>query len=458
MAASDDDTGKSASISSFLSSLLINSVVAAVLLLAYVCMRRRYPAFYFPRSLSGGPAPRVPLGCMAWLRTVVSLSDDALLRHAGFDALLFNAFLTMSVKLFLALSVLGCFVLVPLNAAAGTNGQGGLDSLSLSNVAPSQTRLLWVHCASGYVFSAITLWLLRGMSRRYVALRHAHLARNRVQNYTVLATNLPAECSTDASLWEAASNLFPDQVAAVALARDTRAVQAAASKRDASVQQLERAVVALDRARSAAEEAGSADVNDSDLRPTLKVHRKCGCVGGKVVDAIDHHSTALQEHTDALNTLRATPPQPVRAGFITFNNLLSKQIAAQAQVFAHRDTDVVAAPEPRDVLWRNLGLSADSKAVRTALVQVVVFFMVVFWSIPVAFSASLANLHAIAQVCALRRMLFVCCVLCVVCCVLCVVCCLMLPCHIPLRVCALTVCRFAGLPAEQRFPLAAAGR
>jgi hypothetical protein len=57
-------------------------------------------------------------------------------------------------------SILAFAMFVPTNFFEGGNGEKGLDRMSMSNVAAKHRRLLWVHWASVYLFTAITFKFL----------------------------------------------------------------------------------------------------------------------------------------------------------------------------------------------------------------------------------------------------------------------------------------------------------
>jgi hypothetical protein len=52
---------------------------------------------------------------------------------------------------------------------------------------------------------------------------------------------------------------------------------------------------------------------------------------------------------------------------------------------------------PKDVIWDNMAISWWQEWIRSAGVAVVVFFMIVLWSIPVAFTASLSQLDSLVE-------------------------------------------------------------
>ena len=55
------------------------------------------------------------------------------------------------------------------------------------------------------------------------------------------------------------------------------------------------------------------------------------------------------------------------------------------------------APEAHDIAWSNLAISFHQRFVRTWLIAVATFALVLFWVIPVAFVASLTTLENLSS-------------------------------------------------------------
>jgi hypothetical protein len=54
---------------------------------------------------------------------------------------------------------------------------------------------------------------------------------------------------------------------------------------------------------------------------------------------------------------------------------------------------VYAAPEPREVIWSNLAKPVSQRALRKAIVYVVVFLIILFFMIPILFISALTTLN-----------------------------------------------------------------
>lgn len=56
------------------------------------------------------------------------------------------------------------------------------------------------------------------------------------------------------------------------------------------------------------------------------------------------------------------------------------------------------APEPRDVYWKNLAIPFVWLSIRKLVISLLVFALVFFYMIPIAFVQSLANLEGLEKV------------------------------------------------------------
>ena len=89
---------------------------------------------------------------------------------------------------------------------------------------------------------------------------------------------------------------------------------------------------------------------------------------------------------------------PRNAAFVTFNNLAATNSALQMteeRPFL-MDTDEVARPE--DLYWGNIGLSHAKKQLGALLGLSLSVLLMLFWTVPVGFVATLSNLSALTEV------------------------------------------------------------
>ena len=90
--------------------------------------------------------------------------------------------------------------------------------------------------------------------------------------------------------------------------------------------------------------------------------------------------------------------------FVIFDSRWAASVCAQTQQSKNPTQWLTSwAPEPRDVYWQNLAIPFVSLSIRRLLVSVMVFALIFFYIIPIAFVQSLANLEGLQKVAGFLR-------------------------------------------------------
>jgi len=85
-------------------------------------------------------------------------------------------------------------------------------------------------------------------------------------------------------------------------------------------------------------------------------------------------------------------------GFVTFRTLTAKAAAAQMVLTPHpKRFQVDSAPEPRDVIWKNVAVPQARIEIRRSVINIILVFGVILWSVPVAFIQAVASMENLAQ-------------------------------------------------------------
>lgn len=85
--------------------------------------------------------------------------------------------------------------------------------------------------------------------------------------------------------------------------------------------------------------------------------------------------------------------------FVSFKSRWGAAVCAQTQQSRNPTLWLTNwAPEPRDIYWRNLAIPFISLSIRRLIISIVVFALVFFYMIPIAFVQSLANLEGLERV------------------------------------------------------------
>lgn len=89
----------------------------------------------------------------------------------------------------------------------------------------------------------------------------------------------------------------------------------------------------------------------------------------------------------------------IPTAFVSFNSRWGAAVCAQTQQSKNPTLWLTNwAPEPRDVYWKNLSIPFVSLSIRKPIISVLVFALVFFYMIPIAFVQSLANLEGLERV------------------------------------------------------------
>lgn len=87
------------------------------------------------------------------------------------------------------------------------------------------------------------------------------------------------------------------------------------------------------------------------------------------------------------------------AAFVSFNSRWGASVCAQTTQSKNPTLWLTNwAPEPRDVYWKNLAIPYISLTIRKLVISLLVFALVFFYMIPIAFVQSLANLEGLEKV------------------------------------------------------------
>jgi hypothetical protein len=132
------------------------------------------------------------------------------------------------------------------------------------------------------------------------------------------------------------------------------------------------------------------------------------CRGKEKVDSIQTYrsqlsnmnASILAKQQAGMTAMRDNSDQDkMRAAFIQFNHQLGAHLATQSVI--HRRTLTMGPRHlevhPKDVLWDNLNLDLKLRNIRKVISMVLATCLIVFWSVPVTFVASIAKLDAIVE-------------------------------------------------------------
>ncbi|PKS08842.1 hypothetical protein jhhlp_003451 [Lomentospora prolificans] len=428
MSDSGDTEAKPASLQGMVTTFVTGGAVAIALFIVFLFIRKSARRFYAPRTYLGTipedeRTPSLPDGVFNWMWSFWKIPDSHALKTQSLDGYLFLRFLRVCTLI--------CFVglcmtwptLFPINATGGGNARQ-LDILSISNINTGDVanrNRLFGHVLVAWIFYGFVLYLIMRECIFYINLRQAFLLTpqyaRRISSRTVLFTSVPqAYLNVDRIRL-----MFKDTAKHIWITGDTDKLDKLVEERTKIAMKLEGAEVKLlklansnrikanggpsklSKQQSPPQEVESADAIARWVPKNKRPTHRLGFLGlvGKKVDTIEWAreklSTLTPEIEEAQARYLAGDAKPVPAVFVEFYTQSDAQYAVQSLThhnvlqMSHRYIGV----RPQEVIWKNLKTSWWQKIIRRYAVLAFLTAMIIFWAIPVAFVASIAQVDSL---------------------------------------------------------------
>ncbi|KAL5338571.1 hypothetical protein BJX70DRAFT_398518 [Aspergillus crustosus] len=430
MADEENPQNTSNSASSLVTVLIPSLVIAVVMVLIFVILRRSERRMYMPRTYLGflrdnDRTPPSSTGLTGWIKDMYKLPDTYVLQHHSMDAYLLLRFLKIVTLICFVGALITFPILFPINATGG-NGMKQLDVLSFSNVSEENYARFFAHALVAWVFVGFVFFTVTRESLFYINLRQAYsLSRSyasRLSSRTVLFTSVPEEYQSR----EKIRFMFgANQVKNVWLTTDTKELADKVDDRDSAAFKLEAAETKLIRLANAARlkalKKGGADESQTATETTGEDDGESGSVAsrwlkpkdrpthrlkpliGKKVDTINWARSEIERLTPEIEQLqslhRSGEAKLVSSVFVEFYHQADAQAAFQS--VAH-NLPLHMAPryvglDPTQIIWSNLRIKWWERIVRYAGSIAFVGALVIFWAIPTAFVGSLSNIDSLTD-------------------------------------------------------------
>ncbi|SPO05832.1 related to A.thaliana hyp1 protein [Cephalotrichum gorgonifer] len=422
-----------ASLQGMVTTFITGGAVSLALVGVFLILRSRSKRFYAPRTYLGSipeseRTPALPRGIFNWVGAFWKIPDSQALKSQTLDSYLFLRFLRICTAI--------CFVglcmtwptLFPINATGG-NGQKQLDILSFSNINTkivANRNRLFGHVLVGGIFYAFVLYMILRECIFYINLRQAFLLApqnaRRISSRTVLFTSVPEKYLDEARI----RNMFKDTAKRVWVTGDTSKLDDLVKERTKVAMKLEGAEVKLlkianaNRVKGAAAAAADDGQQDKALSPQdtetgdlsarwvpqkKRPTHRTGPLGlwGEKVDTIEWSRVELErlstEIAEGQTKYKSGDKKLIPAVFVEFYNQSDAQAALQTVTHHHvfKMTPKYIGVRPEEVVWSSLKVSWWQKIVRRYIVIAFITAMIVFWAIPVAFVASIAQVQELRQ-------------------------------------------------------------
>lgn len=260
--------------------------------------------------------------------------------------------------------------------------------------------------------------------QEYTRRRHAYLLSEKhaktPQATTILVTAIPEGLNTEDALYNIFNN-FPSGVKKIWLTRYTlhalmsesrrptliayhifknrhpKNIVELCKERDEIVKKLEMAI--YNYVRSAYGKKGKKEHEEKEAVRPIGRTSIIPCVGKKV-DLIDIYSNRLaQLNREISGAQEAGSVSTLNSAFIQFHTQFAAHSAVQTVV--HPTTfnmaPMYAEISPLDVVWSNMGMNVIFRKARHFLSLAAATALALFWTVPVVFVSSIANIASIVQ-------------------------------------------------------------
>ncbi|KAK6933937.1 CSC1/OSCA1-like, cytosolic domain, partial [Dillenia turbinata] len=329
------------------------------------------------------------LPSFSWIFRAFRVSEDEIVQTSGLDALVLIRLFKFGVNFFLASSAVGLLVLLPVNYTS----QGGpsrrylsysLDSFSISNISGGSDRL-WVHYMCLWIITSIGLYMLYKeynvilvkRIQRLRDIRHSH------DQFTVLVRQIPL-CIEHESYGCSVDHFFskhhPHSYQCYQMLFDGKEFQVLLAASIATKIEEMRQKPTTKKCK------GETTLLDVFYKEDAKITLQEECL-----QEIYHKIHILQSES----TLKE---KEMPVAFVTFKSRWGAAIAAQTQQHSSPLMWITEwAPEPRDVLWKNLEISYSRLPLQRIGVFLASSLLTIFFTLPVTAVQGIAKFEKLKK-------------------------------------------------------------
>ena len=378
----------------FWASLATSLGVTVAVALIFSFLRPHASNIYAPKLKSADAKHAPPVlgrGLFAWITPLFKKRELDLVHLIGMDAILFLRFTRMCRNLFLAMSVIGCAVLIPTNVL-GSKANRPEDSSSFTLMTPLNvsTNSLWAQVICSYLFDAMIAIALWWNYRAVVRLRKVYFEspdyQGRLHSRTLMITAVPKSLQTDNGLYVIASAAVPtSSVPRCAIGRNVGSLDDLLEQHNKTVRHLE-AVLA-----KYLKKPNSLPAARPTCKPSSDDH---GYVKGQKVDAIEYLTDRIRSLEWEIKETRQKidNKEVMPYGFVSYNSISEAHAIAYALRKKHpHSTTVKLAPPPEDIIWKNLRLTKAARRWKKFVNGLWVALLTVVWIAPNALIAMLLS-------------------------------------------------------------------
>lgn len=431
-AQAQEASNNQSSTSTIISSLVLNLIIFAVEMTAFIILRPRFPMVYRPKTFKGHAENRVaPLSdsLFGWIPEFLKVPTSEILYKNGLDAYQFVAFCEMMIWFFAPVFLFSWALLMPLYGAPDNNGKQGFLRFTYGNVGPArrdQLRLIAV-LGANYIIILYWIWVMYRFVAAFVKNRQEFLTNPKhaasAQARSILITGIPNNYLSERKLTSMYSQ-FPGGVAKVWLNRDLKEIPDLFDERLKACNKLEAACAKIQKVafkkikKGKAEAPGATSGHEKDAEMNMgaldkyltkkeRPTHKLGALGlyGEKVDTFEWAREEIPRLTKEIETRRSAAETDYEtypaasAAFIMFNNQIAAHMAVKAHAHhePYRMANHYVEAHPDDIIWPNLSMNPYAAKIRTAIAWTITIVIVLFWTVVTLVVGFISNLSGTAN-------------------------------------------------------------
>jgi len=368
--------------------------ISLITVLAFNILRPKNKIVYEPKvkyHVGDKVPPRMSDSLFGWLPPVIHTKEPELLQKIGPDAVAYLRFLRMIRWMFTAISILCCGILIPINIYYNTkvSKDPSQNILLLLTIRDVRGDWLWAHVVMTYIVTFVVFAFIyihwnamvrvRGMWFRSPEYLNSFYAR------TLMILGVPRKFQSDEGIRAIfQSTQVPYPTTSVHVGRRVGDLPELTERHNNTVRELEHVLVTCLKGGKVA-----------NKRPTVRIGG--GCSGDKV-DAIDYYTKKLQIVEKAVEDYRRQidDRKPENYGFASMAAVPYAHIVANLLKDKRpKGTNVILAPNPKDIIWSNLSMSASELAGKKTMGWIYLVLVAFFNTIPLFIISIFANLSSV---------------------------------------------------------------
>ena len=296
--------------------------------------------------------------------------------------------------MFLALTVLGCGILIP-TTLVSSNPDWSSGASFFTRTTPTYMfgTAFWAYVVVAYVFDIIIMFFLWLNYRVILKLRRDYFDSKDYQrslhSRTLLMTDIPTQLRSDEGIVKLAEAVKATRdTPRAAIARNVKDLPDMIEDHEEAVKELEQVLAKYFKRPDKLPAA----------RPLCKAAKNdTGYAKGQKVDAIEYLTARIKTLESQIKEVRMTVDKrnALPYGFATYENIPdAHSVAFVARKGGPEGTVISMAPKPNDLIWKNLTMTKKERSWQNFINNLWVVALTIAWIAPnVLIAVFLSNLN-----------------------------------------------------------------